>query len=460
MNVLCFDIATGGLTAALFNEKLEASRVIEKPWRIRLQPDGAAVLPVSVFEQAIFGIAAGIPADAIAFSAFMHSLVAVGDAGRPLTPIFTWMDTRGTGEVERIRAEFGGDFHRRTGCRFHPMFPVFKLAALRIPGVRRIAGAKAFAIAMLTGNWIEDHGTASATGFYNIGKADWDDDILRCIGVDRSSFLTLVERDRIVGYVTGEASSRFGVREGTPVVAGSGDGFLANLGSGCEDPSRFAATLGTSASVRQILPCAVFDETPGAFCYRATMNSFLLGCAGSNGGNVLDWARSTLGGLPTAQAKRIDLPAFIPHLHGERSPEWNPLLTARWEGVTAQHTRADLAHAVLDGVVFNLAHYCEILSAVSGRAPSQVVLSGNGFRAPLTASTLASVLDAQVLQPPDQGLASLRGAAICGFRALGVDVSAAPLLQSSKTVEPDNADEVRFRYRRYREFRSSGRSIK
>src|SRR5262249_39751650 len=162
-------------------------------------------------------------------------------------------------------------------CRFHPMFPIFKAAAFRTPAVRRVVSAKSWLIAKMTGNWIEDHGTASATGLYNTRGEAWDNDVTRAIDLDSSALPPLIERDGIPGHT----------KAGMPVVAGSGDGFLANVGSGCEDPTRVAVTLGTSSSVREVLPVPVLSDAAGTFCYRANPNVFLLGCASNNGGNVL-----------------------------------------------------------------------------------------------------------------------------------------------------------------------------
>ena len=39
MNVLCFDIASGGLSAAIFDEHLIAAHAVEVPWTIALGSD-------------------------------------------------------------------------------------------------------------------------------------------------------------------------------------------------------------------------------------------------------------------------------------------------------------------------------------------------------------------------------------------------------------------------------------
>jgi len=204
----------------------------------------------------------------------------------------------------------------------------------------------------------------------------------------------------------------------------------------------------------------VLNENAGTFCYRGSgrelSSPFLLGCAGSNGGNVLDWAEGIFGSLPCEISRKTDPPTFIPLLNGERSPEWNESLTASWHGLRSDHTAADLSAAVLEGVVFNLAHYVEILQRTSSVSPQQIVLSGNGFLKPMTAQILASIVGAQVLRPQDQGLASLRGAAICALEALGGNPEPAveKVVAASEAIAPlEDCETLLLRYRRYRECR-------
>ena len=241
-------------------------------------------------------------------------------------------------------------------------------------------------------------------------------------------------------------------------MAGTGDGILAHTGSGCDQPSRVSVTLGTSSSVRQVLSRPVLNEAAGTFCYRASRGAFLLGCASSNsGGNVLDWARSVLGELPVHCSDRTDLPTFIPLLNGERSPEWDETLTASWHGVKPSHTAADLASAVLDGVVFNLAHYCR--NSRYGHPVNRLAKSScrEAARNAVAAVILASVMESQVLRPRTQGLASLRGAAVCGFQALGIESRPAleQIVAESELIDKSNhSAAIRHRYDRYRQIRA------
>jgi gluconokinase len=285
---------------------------------------------------------------------------------------------------------------------------------------------------------------------FNVHDCRWDKEILDLLELRADQFPQVASRNAVIGAVTQEAAARFGLPEGIPVVNGTGDGFAANIGSDCETPDRIAITLGTSGVVRQTLPTPALVPAAGTFCYLADESTYLLGCAGSNGGNVLDWGRRIFG-LSVDPAAATDPPTFIPLLHGERSPEWNPDLTGSWHGLTSGHTAADLARSILEGVIFNLAYFVEIVQATSGRKASTLVLSGNGFLSPLAAPILAAVAGIPVLMPQEPGLITLRGTALCALRALSKTGPPLRTLQISPLDDP----KILLRYAEYRRFRGT-----
>jgi gluconokinase len=391
----------------------------------------------------------------IAIGAFMHNLVLLDEAGQALTPVFTWLDQRGEKGLQYVYNRIGNRFHSVTGCRYHPMFPVFKLAAMRVnePQVlahtSRVVSVKSLLIHRLTGEWIEDPGTASASGLANISTGDWDPELLQIVGLRRPTLPDIKDTTAVVGPLTSKSAREFGLTAGVPVIAGAGDGFLANIGSGCEMPAKIAVSLGTSAVVRQTLERPVFDLDAGTFCYRAGAGAYLLGCAGSNGGNVLDWGRRLIG-TPEEAELSSDPPIFIPLLHGERSPEWDPQLTGSWHGLTSRHTAADLSRSILEGVLFNLAHFVEIVQRTSGVNATALVLSGNGFLHPDAGPILAGTTGVPTWTPQPPGLASLRGAGISALRAFDQPV---PELRSER-VFPLHDPKIERRYAHYRRLRS------
>jgi gluconokinase len=462
MRFLCFDLSSNGISAAILDSRLNATRLEESRWSLETNEHGVATVSVPVIiEQFKSAVSRLKPAgsdhiDAICIDSFMHNFVLLDASDQPLTPVFTWLDRRGSEGIELVRKQMGDRFHQSTGCRFHPMFPVFKLGSMRLAespalsAAKRIVSIKSLLINKLTDIRIEDHGTASSSGLFNIRDRTWDTEILNLIGLSSACLPEVVSRNKIAGRVTRAAAREFGLAEDTPVVNGTGDGFAANVGSDCETASRISVTLGTSAVVRQTLSKPVLASGAGTFCYMGENEVYLLGCAGSNGGNVLDWGRRIFGSPADANTD-ADLPVFIPLLHGERSPEWDPDLTGSWYGLKARHTAAHLSRSIVEGVVFNLAHFLEIVQTTSDEKASDLVLSGNGFLEPLAAPILAALAGISVWMPEEPGLMTLRGTAICALRALAERV---PELRIRRILAIDDG-KILDRYVAYRRFRGN-----
>src|SRR2546425_676785 len=130
MNLLCFDLSSGGISAALFNSQLEVQRIAENQWFWETDDRGAATLSVGGvverFKSAIrsLNLTTSDAIDAICIGTFMHNCVLLDEADQPLTPLFTWLDHRGEAGLDCVRSRLGDRFHEITGCRYHPMFPV------------------------------------------------------------------------------------------------------------------------------------------------------------------------------------------------------------------------------------------------------------------------------------------------------------------------------------------------
>ncbi len=54
--------------------------------------------------------------EAVGFSCFWHSLLAIDESGHPLTPVILWADTRPESEVGKLRSRLdGNEVHQQTG---------------------------------------------------------------------------------------------------------------------------------------------------------------------------------------------------------------------------------------------------------------------------------------------------------------------------------------------------------
>lgn len=460
MNLLCLDVSSSGISAAVFDSELAATRVANASWNSQ----NASLPTLSVqqvagcFKQILrqLDVAKAGFIGAICVSTFPQSFVLLDEADQPLTSILTGLDRRGDAGVEFVRNQLSDRFEQLTGCQYHAMFPAFKIAMLRMSDpqmfarAKRVVSIKSLLLNWLTGSWVEDYGNASASGLANVSSGDWEPEVLTAVGLDRSYLPSIAGPTGVVGNVSAAAASQFGLTAGIAVVVGSGRDFSTSVGSACESSSKIAVTLDDSAVVRQTLTHHAGGDS-GTFCYRADKNTFVLGSASINGGRVLDWGRQVLGEANPNDASE-DPPIFIPLLHGERSPGRDPRLSGSWYSLKASHTAADLSRSILEGVVFDLAHSVETVQKVSGETANELVLSGNGFTSAPAASILATVTGCatRILEGP--GLAALRGAAICGLRALSEPTP----VPASEQVSASADLRITQRYSAYRRLKAIG----
>jgi gluconokinase len=458
--ILAVDFGSGGVSAACFDADLQPGPMAEEDWL----PAGtlSAHTALEALERTLGTLRRAAPGqtpDALVLSSMMHTLLLTDDRHTPLTPVFTWQDRTGFSRATAVREALGTDYSARTGCWFHPSFPVYRWARLmseRRSGDRRdlrVHSLRSWIQEALTGVSTEDVSTASASGLLNLRDGDWDRCTLDAVGLDPRFLPPVVGPPTVVGELGASTARRCDLPSGLPVVAGGGDGFLAALGSGCERGDRFALTLGTSSAVRRFLDLPEDVGPSGLFCYRYSADRFLVGAASSNGGNVLDWARSS---LEDDRPRANEPPVFLPWVHGERAPFWDAGLEPRWLGLSEAHKPGDLHQAVREGVVFTMAAHCRL---AAGETSAKLgVLSGNGFRDGTLSRILARLVPFPLCLPEEPGLATLRGAARVGFQALGVETThaAEALVRNAAPVEPAAESGLGSRFDRFlKAYRSS-----
>lgn len=379
----------------------------------------------------------------VAFSAAMHSLIAIDAENRPLTASITWADNRAAAWAERITAEHdGAAIHRRTGTPIHPMSPLVKLCWLRhaqpalFARAARFVGIKEYVCFRLFGGWFVDHSIASATGLLNLEALDWDEGALAVAGVTREQLSALVSTTFRLPALDAESAASFGLARDTPFIVGANDGVLSNLGVDAIGAGEVAVTIGTSGALRSVVDRPMTDASGRTFCYALTARHWVIGGPVNNGGIVLRWLRDELAAAESATARQAGIdpydaltriaegvPAgaagllFHPYLTGERAPLWNANLRGSFFGLALHHRKAHMIRAVLEGVIFNL---CSILPAVESLVGTSTTIKATGgfARSATWRQIMADVFDREVVVP-ESFESSCLGAAVLGLLAIG-----------------------------------------
>jgi xylulokinase len=360
----------------------------------------------------------------LGLSGQMHGTVLVDAAGAPVAPAVLWPDGRAAAEVGRWR----GLPPAARAALANPLVPgmtgpVLAWLAAHEPAVLRRAAAVLLPKDALRASLVPDadprvtdRSDASATLLWDVVADGWSAAATAAAGVD----LALLPAVRPSVEVVGAAALPFGE---VPVVVGGGDTPLALLAAGTRAGRQ--VNLGTGAQV--LLPGwtpAPADDPP-VHGYADVEGGWYAMAALQNGGLAWTWVCGVLGLTP---AELFDAAAsvrpgaggvvFRPFLTGERGGVAGPDDRGGWTGLSAGTTRAELARAAVEGVVFAVAAAAGLLG---GEGP--VVLTGGGGRPGVVQQLLADVLAAPVRYLPIRS-ASAVGAALLAARGTGSELVA------------------------------------
>lgn len=81
----------------------------------------------------------------------------------------------------------------------------------------------------LCGTIATDPSDASGTNAYDLNRWSWSEEIIEAAGLDISLFPEVRSSIDVIGEVTEEAAKTTGLRKGTPVICGGGDGSCAGV---------------------------------------------------------------------------------------------------------------------------------------------------------------------------------------------------------------------------------------
>lgn len=404
--ILVLDLGSSSTRASLYDEQAQAvpdawarapvDFVVSEDGRCEDDPRAAFERVVAVLDALHAKLsAATTPITDIGISAYASSLVCLDERGAPLTPVYTYADTRCAEDARRLRAQHDElAALQRTGCRIRANYLPAKIAwiARTQPDVfhatRWFASLSDFVCLRLFGHMQAGVSVASWTGLLNRRTSDWDEAWLEMLGVARTQLPPIArDTDRLEGLRPEWATRwpKFAAARCHPPV---GDGAAANVGSGCVDPSRIAVTIGSTAAMRVVRRCESGEPyrlPPALWAYRVDHAHELIGGATTEGGNVFAWARRVLQ-LPDEGELEARVAAMPPDAHGlialptfagERSPGYAEDIRGTLHGLSLDTDPTEITRALMEGIAYRLAHICDALRA-SGAANADAVLVGSG----------------------------------------------------------------------------------
>jgi gluconokinase len=367
----------------------------------------------------------------VACDTLASTIVAIDKAGKPISTLITYADTRNASDSVTLRRQLDErEAHDRTGCMLRSSYWPARLAWFRRtqPEVWRSAARW-----LTLGEYLElrlfgqsrvSYSIASWTGLLDRRKLVWDAPLLAHLGLTPEHLSPLVDRDEPLQGLSESYASRWPALRDVPWYPAIGDGAGANVGSGCVNHERIALTIGTSGALREIVD-DVQQVPAGLWLYRVDRRRALLGGATSEGGNVYAWMKET---LHLAQPEDVEQRlqgmepdnhglTVLPLLAGERSPGWAGDAKAAIVGLSLSTSPEDILRASLEAVAYRFALIAQSMGATADGSHNFIASGGGLLHSPAWMQIFADVLGRPVVAS-EEAEGTSRGAALLALEAL------------------------------------------
>jgi gluconokinase len=431
--VLAVDVGTSSVRAQIFDADAQEREPARRSYPGENDPARVVALVRDAVEEAV----GDESYDAVGGSCFGHSLLAVDEHGKPLTPILGWRDTRSADAADWLAQRLDATaVHVRTGCQIHTSYWPAKFAWLAKEEPDIFRGAHKFVsfcdvvYEELLGKPVSASlSMASATGLLQLHARAWDEELLNTLGLEAER-LPDIDDAAIDGWF--------------PALL---DGGCSNLGLGCVARDRAALMIGTSGAFRTVYETAEAGPRAGLFLHWLDERRVVEGGSLSDGGSLVHWLSETLkeadGTLADRDPDSHGL-TFLALLGGERSPGWHQHAKGAVTGLTFATTPLDIRQAALEGVAFTFASIAELMPEVEHVVATGGALQRNRDWLQVMADALGRPMMTSAVKE-----ASLRGAAVYALERLGESPPAGAL---GEVVEPrlNHADAYRAARDRHR----------
>ena len=428
--ILAIDQGTTGSTVLILGRDLkvvgkgysEFPQIFPKPGWVEHDPEDIW----SCTEKVIKGAVAGASIDPARIAAIgitnQRETTILWDRQTGEAPhnAIVWQCRRTAGICDALReAGLEPKFQELSGLLLDPYFSGTKVKWMldEVEGLRRRAESgriafgtvDSFLVWRLTGGkaHVTDVSNASRTLLMNIRSLEWDDELLKELGVPRAVLPEIRGNAEVYGVTEGLSV----LPDGIPVSGMAGDQQAALFGQACFTPGTVKITYGTGSfalvntgsrcipSKHRVLTTVgwkIGDEVT----YALEGSAFVCGAA-------VQWLRDGLGIIKSSSeiedlalsVKDSGGVVFVPALAGMGAPHWDAGARGMILGLSRGTTKGHLARATLEGMAFQNHELLTAMQNDYGEAISEVKVDGGASANNLLMQFQADLLGLEVVRP-------------------------------------------------------------
>jgi glycerol kinase len=350
--------------------------------------------------------------------------------GRPLHRAIVWQDRR-TAEYCDSLVEHLPLVRRTTGLVLDPYFSGSKARWLITEG--NVSPSDDLALGTIDSwiiwnltngaSFVTDVSNASRTMLFDINSCRWSSELCALLEVPMNALPAVVPSSGVCG-----ATSVAGLPNGIPIAGIAGDQQSALFGQACFSPGMAKNTYGTGSFVLMnvgttcppptdgMLTTVAWDLGRGETTYALEGAVFVTGAA-------VQWLRDGLGIIessadigPLASTVPDNGGVFVvPAFTGLGSPWWDPYARGTIVGITRGTTRAHVARAVVEAMVFQTRDVVEAMTATSGTPLAELRVDGGAAVMNDMLQMQSDELGVPVLRPTDSETTALGAAYLAGL---------------------------------------------
>jgi glycerol kinase len=342
--------------------------------------------------------------------------------GKPVYNAIVWQDTRTDTIINEFAKQGGQDrFREKVGLPLATYFsgPKVKWVLDNVQGARSRAekgellfgNIDTWVIWNLTGGpnggvHVTDVTNASRTMLMNLKTLDWDEEILKIMGVPRSMLPKICSSSEVYGKVAA------GPLAGLPVAGDLGDQQAALFGQACYTPGEAKNTYGTGCFMLLNTGTKPVPSTSGLLTtlgYKVGKEPAVYALEGSIAitGALVQWIRDNLGMIQKSQdieplAASVEDNGgiyFVPAFSGLFAPYWRSDARGAIVGLTRYVTKGHLARAVLEATAFQTREVLDAMEKDSGVHLTALKVDGGMVFNELLMQFQADILNVPVIRP-------------------------------------------------------------
>lgn len=341
------------------------------------------------------------------------------ETGDPIYHAIVWQDRRTAEYCETlVKKGLSDTFREKTGLVIDPYFSATKIRWLleNVPGARRKAEegkllfgtVETWLIWKLTAGSVHvtDYSNASRTMLYNISKLEWDEDILKELGIPAAMLPEVRPSSSIYGVTS---TDLFG---GDIIIAGAaGDQQAALFGQTCFKPGQAKNTYGTGCFLLMNT-----GEKP-VFSKHGLVTTIAWGLDGKVeyalegsvfvAGSVIQWLRDELKFIDSASdseffASKVEDTCgcyIVPAFTGLGAPYWDPYARGAIVGLSRGVNKYHIIRAALESLAYQTYDVLNAMESDADVTLGELKVDGGASANNLLMQMQADIIQTSVIRP-------------------------------------------------------------